>query len=396
MLSFGAIARYLERSRLPSRPPPSPSAARGAPGPRRGRAPAAGREAAAAGLRLVLLNPARAFREVLAEARAVLLAGGTLQPLADIRQQLLAPVPPDRIRTLSCAHVVPRENVLAMALGRGPGGAELDFTFEKRSSEGVMRDAGLLILNLCALVPDGLVLFLPSYAYQEQLLASWRASGILPRIAARKQVFQEPRGAGEVEATLAAYRAAIEAPPPAPAPPGAAGAAGRAGAVMTCVVGGKLSEGLNFADGLARAVVVLGIPFPSPDDPLVRERVRYFDAAHARDPAACPLTGREWLHGSAMKAVNQSIGRAIRHRADYAAILLADRRYLQGAQRAKLPGWIGEELQAHEGYGTMARAVAAFFAAKRPLQEATERQRAARALGPGPAPRPAPHLDPQE
>lgn len=41
-----------------------------------------------------------------------------------------------------------------------------------------------------------------------------------------------------------------------------------------------------------------------------------------------------------MKSVNQSIGRAIRHRHDFAAIVLIDARYAQERVQNKLPGWI--------------------------------------------------------
>ncbi len=40
------------------------------------------------------------------------------------------------------------------------------------------------------------------------------------------------------------------------------------------------------------------------------------------------------------RAVNQSVGRAIRHIKDYAAIILIDKRYAQPNIQKKLPGWI--------------------------------------------------------
>lgn len=35
-------------------------------------------------------------------------------------------------------------------------------------------------------------------------------------------------------------------------------------ALLLCVVGGKLSEGINFGDDLARACVMIGLPYPNP------------------------------------------------------------------------------------------------------------------------------------
>lgn len=48
-----------------------------------------------------------------------------------------------------------------------------------------------------------------------------------------------------------------------------------------------------------------------------------------------------------MKAVNQSIGRAVRHKNDYAAMLLLDQRYTRPHTQAALPGWIRASLTSH-------------------------------------------------
>lgn len=46
---------------------------------------------------------------------------------------------------------------------------------------------------------------------------------------------------------------------------------------MMCVSRGKLSEGLNFTDNLARACLVIGIPYLLVNDSRVNLKKKYFD-----------------------------------------------------------------------------------------------------------------------
>lgn len=52
---------------------------------------------------------------------------------------LFSYVPLERIKTLSCGHVIPVENLIAWPISKGPGGQEFEFTFEKRNSEIMVR-----------------------------------------------------------------------------------------------------------------------------------------------------------------------------------------------------------------------------------------------------------------
>ncbi len=91
------------------------------------------------------------------------------------------------------------------------------------------------------------------------------------------------------------------------------------GAILFCVIGGKLSEGINFSDELARAVIVVGLPYANSQSIEIKEKMSYFDKIN--EPS---FRGSDYYENLCMKTLNQSIGRAIRHINDYACIMLVD------------------------------------------------------------------------
>ena len=81
---------------------------------------------------------------------------------------------------------------------------------------------------------------------------------------------------------------------------------------MFAVIGAKLSEGLNFADDLARAVVIVGLPFPNLGSPELRERMKYVKTLEEKSgrsrEAGRKDAAAELYENMCMNAVNQSIG----------------------------------------------------------------------------------------
>ena len=91
---------------------------------------------------------------------------------------------------------------------------------------------------------------------------------------------------------------------------------------------GKVSEGIDFADKAGRCVVLTGIPYAPKADAKVRIKRSYLDANRNLNNGNgnLNLSGEEWYSQGAMRAVNQALGRVIRHRDDYGAVVLADER----------------------------------------------------------------------
>lgn len=343
-------------------------------------------------LRYLLLDPTEHFREIVSEARAVILAGGTMSPMDDYINHLFHYLPLERISTLSCGHVIPPSNLLAMPIAKGPSGVDFDFTFEKRGQKQTIEELGLAMLQFAKDVPDGLVAFFPSYAYLDTVVKAWQTSAngskasIWSQLQASKRIFQEPKStstpvtAGQtenqdaagkskqptskVDQVLQAYTAHIQS----------STRTGN-GALLLAVIGGSLSEGINFSDRLGRGIVVVGLPFPNARSAEWKARLEFVEqrsrsrGSDSRSSSAMGKVGQgkasqEYLENVCMRAVNQSVGRAIRHKDDYAAIMMLDRRYERSNIQGKLPGWIKESLVAKTGWDSVGPRLKGFFDGK--------------------------------
>ncbi|KAF5382526.1 hypothetical protein D9615_002808 [Tricholomella constricta] len=286
-------------------------------------------------LKYQLLNPSPLFKEVVDAARSIILAGGTMSPVSDVVDQLFSYLPPDKFTSFSCGHIIPAENLQAMVVSKGPRGGELEYKAGKQGDSTVIAELGQILLNFINIVPAGMIVFFPSYNFLNTAKAVWHQSGLLDKFGVKKKTTTDKAR----------------------------------GALLFAVIGAKLSEGLNFADDLARAVVIIGLPFANLGSPELRERLQYVKRLEQRRPTKKKPgqkdASAELYENMCMNAVNQSIGRAIRHRGDWASLILLDRRYASPSIRNKLPNWIGNGLTVTEGFGQTVKGLGAFYRNRR-------------------------------
>ncbi|XP_046892366.1 Fanconi anemia group J protein [Hypomesus transpacificus] len=280
------------------------------------------------------LNPAVAFSDLSDCVRTIVLTSGTLSPMSSFSSELGVKFSIQ----LEASHVISQSQVWVGTIGSGPQGRKLCATFQHAETYAFQDEVGALLLRVCQAVGRGVLCFLPSYKMLDKLRDRWTNTGLWDKLQERKTVITEPRGGakGDFEQLLQTYYDAIKCC-----------GGERDGALLMAVCRGKVSEGLDFTDDNARAVVTIGIPFPNIKDLQVELKMKYNDQ-HCKARGLLP--GSRWYEIQAYRALNQALGRCIRHKNDWGALILVDDRFRNNPNKyiTGLSKWVRQLVKHHD------------------------------------------------
>lgn len=372
--------------------------------------------------------PALAMQELSnLKIRSIIVTSGTLSPLQSYSMELGIPF----AHTLENPHIITDEQILVRVVGKGVSGKVLTSSYQRRKDAEYYTELGNTLVSLAKVVPGGMLIFFPSYSVMETSLERWggpassasrysnskktsaffsaknkkgtkasnrqqysfpftapsiygsahgvgAANPITPwkRLIGAKAVVIEPRSTADLADAISEFHKYLNMPK-------------SKGCILMGVCRGKISEGIDFADNMSRAVIITGLPFPPAFDPKVKLKREYLDGtrasksvtskeaggfggsssgnstqgkpAMASQKAVDVLSGHEWYSQQAHRAVNQAIGRVIRNRTDYGAILLLDSRYAQPGNQQGLSKWVRPHLQPDEGVGPTIGSLVKFY-----------------------------------
>ncbi|KAM3724220.1 ATP-dependent DNA helicase [Dirofilaria immitis] len=266
-----------------------------------------------------LINPASQLGDIIKQCRSLVLLGGTMEPSETLIRSLVISCKIDPNKDLirrSFGHVIKEHQLLALTI-TSICDIKLVFTHGKRETQTILNLLVMALTRIAGVVPNGMIVFFPSYGYLEEFIQKIPMS-VLQKA---KPLFIERKNSLPtlfIEFAKSARTAK--------------------GALLLAVVGGKLSEGINFSDELGRTVVVVGLPYMNSEDVILKEKLKFMESEFG------PRSGTEYYEAKCMHAVNQSVGRVIRHRNDYAAIVLIDLRYKNERIIKDLPSWIQPRL----------------------------------------------------
>jgi regulator of telomere elongation helicase 1 len=352
--------------------------------------------------------PAMAMEELAGlKVRSILVTSGTLSPLPSYAMELGLPFP----NVLENPHIIGDDQIHVRVIGTGVTGKILNSSYQRRQDGEYYSELGNTIVNIARATPDGMLVFFPSYGVMETCLERWGgpsssrpysdqdkkknffairkkqsaanqyAFPMIPaafasnapsntpwkRMLSCKSIVLEPRSSADLPDALSEFKRLLDLPQ-------------SKGCILMGVCRGKISEGIDFANEMSRAVVITGIPFAPSHDAKVQLKREFLDLARANksvkprtdsgfgDPgsntcrdASLTLSGNDWYTQQAHRAVNQAIGRVIRNRNDYGAVLLLDSRFGDKRNQIGLSKWVRAHVQPDEGYGVANKGLIQFF-----------------------------------
>jgi uncharacterized membrane protein YgcG len=229
---------------------------------------------------------------------------------------------------LEADHVVNLADQVKVFAVKGFGNQTLNSSLRSRQSPEYAVALSSSIQVVLKNVKAGVLVFFPSYSLLEDTMNTWKGDGTIDSIerSIGSQIFVEPRSARELQAVLQQYYDTLDKGAPRTA-------------VLFAVGRGKVSEGINFSDHYARAVIIVGIPYLPVTDTFVKLKQAYQDQKHKLHSERY-LKGCDWYTQEAFRSINQSIGRCIRHINDFGVILLFDSRFHGKREHSNLSKWL--------------------------------------------------------
>ncbi|MCJ7443656.1 MAG: ATP-dependent DNA helicase [Methanotrichaceae archaeon] len=259
------------------------------------------------------IDPAPAIRQIVDSVNATIMLSGTFSPLDAYELYCLGEE--NRAIKMSLPNPFPKENRLLIAAEKATTQLENRDNFDNR------QEISEHVRSLIECVPGNVAVFFTSYP----MMNNYRDICSASADNARKKLYLEPKGAGEVPSLLEAFFDLAE----------------EGGGVLMGVCGGKLAEGIDYKGEALNGVAVVGLPLAVFDE-IQKEVNAYYIRKYGKTKGL--------LIAYILPAMNrglQAAGRVIRSESERGVILFCDRRFASnglGGVRQFLPEWVQEEL----------------------------------------------------
>ncbi|EYB87067.1 hypothetical protein Y032_0268g770 [Ancylostoma ceylanicum] len=284
--------------------------------------------------------------------RTIIVTSGTLSPLENFTKNIGL----DFGSTLENEHAAKGDQVIAAIVGKSPiNKYALNGSFAQRRQDSYAQGIAESILSLANTVPQGILVFFASYNLMYHLISKFKemkcregsSKSYWDSMLEAKTVVVEPRQKNQLTQVRFEFTQGVRS---------------GQGAMFFAVCRGKVSEGIDFSDADSRAVCIVGIPFPPLMDVRICLKRLYINELAAADKKA--QTSDEWYVTEGYRAVNQAIGRVIRHVNDFGVVALLDERFAT-ARREYFPSWLRGSLKVFNDVSELITTASRFFSERK-------------------------------
>jgi regulator of telomere elongation helicase 1 len=277
-------------------------------------------------------NPGFGFKNVLNKILySIIITSGTLSPIDSMESELKQ----NFDTKLENNHVISDEQFhFCLLTSSVYNKMEFNFNADNRYNVEMIYQLGLTILELSKITPGGILIFFGSYTLMDRYISEWSDKSIISEISKYKEFYHDRRDQKQNKLILSKYQLANS------------DRTKYKGGILLSVCRGSCSEGMNFKNDMARLVIVVGIPYAMLYDPKIQLKKEFQDdynkllSKNAKNSKIRRISGSEWYTQNAMKCVNQSLGRVIRHSNDYGSMLLIDTRYQNFLRQSYISLWM--------------------------------------------------------
>ena len=287
-------------------------------------------------LKFILINPIRDFNHLLKEVKCIIFIGGTMKPFDDF-YNLFPTINKQKILIFEGEHIINKGSIIPFILQNNVLSNNEIFTF---TYESMKKDSELIIHYLLEYINIyhslfeeiinnnekgmGIVVFFQSYDLISKIIEYNNKKQVLKF---DKNYFFYEEKKDNTKNIFELFSDNIKK--------------NNKISVLLGVMGGKLSEGINFKDNLCRLLIIVGMPFSNIKSIEIKEKMKYYDKLYSNKKST--INGNEYYENLCMKNINQTIGRCIRNYYDYSSIVLMDNRFTYNKYFNKLPNWVTRE-----------------------------------------------------
>lgn len=268
------------------------------------------------------LDGSLAFTHLLQSTHRIIFISGTLSHVQLSRSLCLT----DKMwRFMQGSHVVSSSQFSLCVLPRSCTQQPLRCTYSALSSDDFVKDLleTVFSVSVQTVKRGGVIVMVPNYHTLGRMMKIFAAGFECTSLQRRfrvdpSQLFVEPHSSADLGCVLDRFKSFTL----------------RSIAFLFAVYRGKVGEGLDFTDDMARMIICLGIPF---------RPVNSWQVCKKRE-----FSGEEWYCDDALCAVNQALGRCLRHSNDFGVLLLLDERYCEEQYMKRLPFWCREYINKYD------------------------------------------------